>query len=61
MEFYEGDINNIYGWEFVCDRMDVRGGRGWLIGEGAAPYGVAIIIIFVYGAGGDGIGIWWYL
>ena len=61
MEFCNEDINNIYGWEFVCDRMDVRGGRGWLIGVGAAPYGVATITIFVYGEEYDGIGIWWYL
>ena len=58
MEFYNGNINNIYDWELVCDRMDIRGGRGWLIGDKAAPYGVATIIIFIYGEGGDGVGIW---
>ena len=61
MEFYNDDINNIYGWEFVCDRIDIEGGRGSLIGAKVAPYGVATIVIFVYGEGCEGIGIWWYL
>ena len=26
--FYDGDINNICDWEFVCDRIDIEGGRG---------------------------------
>ena len=55
MEFYNGNINNIYDWELVCDRIDIRGGRGYLIDDKAAPYGVVTIIIFIYGEGGDGI------
>ena len=61
MEFYDWYINNIYDRELVYDRIDREGGRGSLIGDKAAPYGVATIIIFVYGEGGDCIGIWWYL
>ena len=57
MEFYDDGINNICGWEIVCDRIDIGGGRGYLFDDKAAPYGVVTIIIFIYGEGGDGIGI----
>ena len=61
MEFWDDDINNICDWEFVCDRIDIGGGRGYLIGDRATPYGVATIIIFIYREGGDGIVVWWCL
>ena len=57
MEFYNRNINNIYDWELVCDRMDIEGGRRYLIGDKAATYDVVIIIIFIYGEGVDGVGI----
>ena len=55
MDFYDIDINSICEWELVCDRIDIGGGRGHLIGGKAAPYGVVTIIIFIYGEGGDGV------
>ena len=57
MEFYDGDIDNICDWELVCDRIDRGGGRGHLIDDKAAPYGVVTLIIFIYGEGGDGVDI----
>ena len=37
--------------------MDIRRGRGYIVGDKAAPYGVATRTIFIYGEGGDVIGI----
>ena len=39
----------------------MEGGGGKLIGGKAAPYGVAIRIIFVCERGGGGVGLWWCL
>ena len=58
MDFYDEDINNICDWVFVCDRIDIGGGRGYLIVGKATPYGVATIIIFIYREGGVGIVLW---
>ena len=57
MDFYDVDIIIICDWELVCDRIDIGGGRGYLIDAKAAPYGVVTLIIFIYREGEDGIGI----
>ena len=41
----------------MCDKIVIGRGRGHLIGDKAAPYGVETIIIFIYGEGGDGVGV----
>ena len=41
----------------MCDRIDIGGGGGYLFGDKAAAYAVATIKIFIYGEGGDGVGI----
>ena len=61
MEFYNYIIDNIYDCRLVYDRIGIGGGRVILIGDKAAPYGVATRIIFVYERGGGGVGIWWCL
>ena len=61
MDFYDDDIDNICDWVLVCDRIDIGVGRGYLIVDKAVPYGVLTIIIYIYGEGGDGVGIGWYL
>ena len=42
-------------WEFVRDRIGGGGGREDIIGGTAAPEGVAIEIILIYGEGIGGI------
>ena len=47
MELYDYYIDYKYGLRLGYDRINIGGGRGWIIDNKEPPYGAVIKIIFV--------------